>query len=343
MLALSKHMRFSARTLALLLPAISWAAPTPQIHSWLGFEQHGDSFVARGTSFSLQVQRMGAVLRLPGSSVTLHALRGTGNATLTGVEQRPGLVHYVNGQTQASTYSLYSQAKAAGVYPGVDLIFRGNDQRFEYDFEIAPGHDPATIALAFQGGAGLKIGKDDDLLLTTPDGEIRQPKPVAWQFVNGEKRLVDVSYRISQDGSVSFHLGTYAPNLALTIDPAIVFQNDIGGSKLGSGTAIALDSLGNIFVAGQTNALDFPQVNPLPPPAGIPSTSFIQKWSPDGSTLIYSTYLGGSADISALAVDAAGSAYVAGTTGSPGFPVTPNAFQKQLAGLRNGFVSKLCS
>ena len=342
MLALSKHMRFSARTLALLLPAISWAAPTPQTHSWLGFEQRGDSFVARGTSYSLQVDPMGAVLRLPGSSVTLQTLHSQGAWALTGLEQRPGLVHYFKRPGPCEYLPFVSRVKAAaGVYPGVDLIFRGNDQRFEYDFEITPGRDPATIALGFQGATGLKIGKDGDLLLTTPDGEILQPKPVAWQFVNGEKHLVDVSYRISKDGSVSFLLGTYAPNLALTIDPAIVFQNDIGGSKLGSGTAIALDSLGNIFVAGQTDALDFPQVNPLPLPAGAHSTSFVQKWSPDGSTLIYSTYFGDSADISALAVDAAGSAYVAGTTGSPGFPVTPNAFQKQLAGLRNGFVSKL--
>ena len=337
-------MKFSVTTLLMLLPAMSVAAPIPPTNPWLGFEQREGAFVSRGTSYSLLLDSSHAILRLPTSAISLQPLHTAGPWTLTGIEQRPGLVHYFNASAPVSTYSLYAQVKATNVYPGIDLLFRGNDKRFEYDFEVAPGQDPRAIALGFEGASNLMIDKAGDLILNTPDGEIRQPKPVAWQFVNGEKRPVDVHYQLSKDNSVSFQLGTYAPNLALTIDPAIVFQNNVGGSKQGIGNAISLDPLGNIYIAGFTTALDFPQVNAIQSrPGTFNLTAFVQKWSADGSTLIYSTYLGGSTfdQATALAVDAAGNAYVAGVTNSADFPVTSNAFQKQHVGLRNGFVAKL--
>lgn len=328
----------------MFLPAVSWAAPLSPPGRWLGFEQRGDSFIARGSNYSVLVERSRAVLALPHSAVTLQALGGTGDWTLTGMEQRPGVVHYMNGANPAESYRLYSQVKAVNVYPGIDLIVRGNNEHFEYDFEVRAGNDAGAIAIAFQGITGIAIDDHGDLILHAADGEIRQPKPHAWQIVNGEKHLVDISYRLSRGGSVRFQLGTHESGADLTIDPEVVFQNNVGGSTPGFGESIALDPAGNIYVAGYTRAFDFPVVNPLQAHNGTQSsTAFVQKWSADGSTLIYSTYLGGSTYDAAygLAVDSAGDAYVGGVTGSADFPVTANAFQKQLAGNINAFVAKI--
>jgi uncharacterized protein (TIGR03437 family) len=327
----------------MLLPAASWATPESPAGHWTGFEQRGYSFVARGANYSLLVERSRAVLTLPRSTVTLQTLQGASAWTLTGMEQRPGVAYYFNGPNPVTTYRLYSQVKATNVYPGIDLLLRGNNEHFEYDFEVLAGYDAGAIALGFQGASGIDIDERGDLILQTADGEIRQPKPLAWQIVNGEKHFVDISYRLSKDRSVSFELGPHAVSADLTIDPEVVFQNDVGGSKPGVGESIALDSTGNIYVAGNTNALDFPLVNPLQNRKGTGDTAFVQKWSPDGVTLIYSTYLGGSNSDAAfaLAVDSAGNAYVAGRTVSADFPVTANAFQKQLAGQANAFVAKI--
>jgi hypothetical protein len=336
-------MRLCAIVCLMLLPAASWATPESPAGSWAGFEQRADSFVARGANYSVLVERSRAVLTFPRSAVTLQTLQGASAWTLTGMEQRPGVAHYFNGRNPVKTYRLYSQVRATNVYPGIDLLLRGNNEHFEYDFEVLAGHDAGAIALGFQGASGIDIDERGDLILQTADGEIRQPKPLAWQIVNGEKHLVDISYRLSKDGSVSFEPGPHAARVDLTIDPEVVFQNNVGGSKQGFGESIALDSTGNIYVAGYTSALDFPLLNPLQNRKGTQTTAFVQKWSPDGSTLIYSTYLGGSNFDAAyaLAVDSAGSAYIAGTTGSADFPVTANAFQKQLAGRTNAFVAKL--
>ena len=111
---------------------------------------------------------------------------------------------------------------------------------------------------------------------------------------------------------------------------AIVYSSLVGGSI---GNAVAVDSLGNAYVAGQTtSAADFPAVNAFQPAAGGSSNTnaFLFKVNPAGSALVYSTFLGGSSfdEATGVAVDSSGNVYVAGDTLSPNFPVVnqiPNA------------------
>ena len=111
----------------------------------------------------------------------------------------------------------------------------------------------------------------------------------------------------------------------------------LGGTGSDRGNAIAVDAQGSAYVTGQTESADFPVT------AGAFDTSynsgegdaFVAKLSPDGSTLEYSTYLGGTdwegnEGAEAIAVDARGSAYVTGRTHAPNFPITPGAFDATL-------------
>lgn len=128
----------------------------------------------------------------------------------------------------------------------------------------------------------------------------------------------------------------------------LLYSTYLGGSA-GAGIAgIAVDSTGSIYVAGGTVSKDFPVVNAYQSQfkgtGQFPGQGFVTKFSPDGSTLDYSTYLGGSGNINGiggLAINSAGDAYVAGTTDSTDFPTTAQAIQGSLLGRANAFVAEL--
>jgi hypothetical protein len=115
---------------------------------------------------------------------------------------------------------------------------------------------------------------------------------------------------------------------------ALVYSTYLGGSASDVGSSIALDPLGYTYVAGYTFSTDFPLVNPLQRLLGGASDAFVAKFVPGGTSLVYSTYLGGvgTDQGEGIAVDAAGYAYVAGSTASADFPITSSASQTNLNG-----------
>jgi hypothetical protein len=110
---------------------------------------------------------------------------------------------------------------------------------------------------------------------------------------------------------------------------AVVYSTYLGGSGDDQSTGIAVDSAGYAYVTGFTTSADFPIKNPLQPDYGGGGDAFVAKINPTGSTLVYSTYLGGSGGdgASGIAVDSSDNAYVTGYTNSNDFPITPGAFQ----------------
>ena len=175
-----------------------------------------------------------------------------------------------------------------------------------------------------------------------------------YQLDGDKKTSVEGSFAVAGN-QVRFRLGSYDHSRALIIDPVLSYASYLAGSltdhigwtlgpgisAVGTSQGLAVDSAGSVYVAGDTYSIDFPTKNPYqgaPPakgPEAAPSTSgdwpsaFVTKFSPDGSSLVYSTYLGGNGYdyIYAIAVDSSGNAYVTGQTNSPNFPVTTGAYQ----------------
>lgn len=216
-----------------------------------------------GAGYVLTVSAHAASFDWGRQSVGIEFVGARPDAHLEGIRRMPGHVTYMLGTTKGDTYSLYNQVASRGVYPGIDAVFHDNQQRLEYDFEIAPRASADPIALAFPGADRVDIDTAGDLVLRAGARTIRQPKPSAWQTVRGERRAIAVEYREIEGGRIGFRAGACDPALPLVIDPAVVFDNVFGGSGGSSAAGVARDAQGNIYVAGTTSSVNFSTVNPL--------------------------------------------------------------------------------
>ena len=234
----------------------------------------------------------------------------------------------------------YRKVEYRNVYPGVNLIYYGNERQLEYDFVV--GARASDIVMLFDGASHVAIDDDGGLAIATDLGQLRQPAPVIYQDVNGARQSVDGGFVLDKAGRLTFRVGRYDRRLPLVIDPVLTYSTYFGGSAGDATMGMAVDAEGCVYLVGETASLDFPQLNAAQPAVGGSLDAFVAKLNPTGDQLVYATYLGGSSSEYAkdVAVDAAGNAYVTGSTTSRNFP-TFRARQSTLGGYSDGFVTKL--
>ncbi len=282
-------------------------------------------FLARGSGYTVFLTPTEAVLALgegrpERAVVRLTPVGASAAAHLVPDGELPGVVNYSRGSAAAPISApTYARVTYVDLYPGVDLVYYGRPRRLEYDFVVAPGADPAQIALAVEGAERLTVDADGDLVVHTAAGELRQPRPVVYQDIDGARRPVPGDYVLDGGARVRFRLGVYDASHPLVIDPVLAYSTYLGGSNeesdylWGAVFGIAVDATGNTYVTGTTTSVDFPTTPGAYRTLSGDQDAFVTKLSPTGAVL-YSTYLGGPcSDIgNAIAVDAAGNAYVTG-------------------------------
>jgi Beta-propeller repeat len=260
----------------------------------------------------------------------------------------PGKANYFIGNDPKkwrTNVPLYAKVRYREVYPGVDLVYHGNQQQLEHDFVVAPGADPRSITLNLAGTEKLSLDPQGALVLAVKDGELRLDKPRIYQEVDGVRREVSGGYVLKGTHQVHFKVAAYDASRPLVIDPVLFYSTYLGGaSEDQAAGGVTADSSGNAYICGYTDSANFPITS------GAFQTSllgfrdgFVTKLNPTGSSLVYSTYLGGSGgdSVGNIAIDSAGNAYVVGETTSSDFPITPGAFQPTAASGDTGFVAKL--
>lgn len=245
----------------------------------------------------------------------------------------------------------YGRVRYHDIYPGIDLVYYGNQRQLEHDFVVSPGADPSLIALAVRGADRLRLDSAGNLLLMTQGGVLHLEKPAIYQIADGNRQTITGRFRLSGKNTVGFTVVKYNHHLPLIIDPVLSYSTYLGGSGDDYANSITVDATGNAYVGGSTTSVDFPTSAAFQTKiGGGTSDAFVTKIGPDGS-LIWSTYLGGSGadqiDTSDTAMDSGGNVYVAGQTVSLDFPISANALQKSYTGGGNfngagdGFVAKL--
>ena len=283
----------------------------------------------------------------PAAVVRMNLIGASKSPRVEGLEESPGKANYFIGNDPKmwrTNVPMYAKVKVQGVYPGVDLVYYGNQRKLEYDFIVAPGADPGSITMVVEGAERPSLNGQGDLVLAIEDREVRFQKPVVYQEVDGVRREISGSYKLKSAHQVGFQVGAYDGSRPLIIDPALSYSTYLGGSGVDQGLGIAVDSGGHAYVTGFTNSMNFPTT-----PVAFRTTSgggahaFVTKLNPTGSGLVYSTYLGGSSNDRGLgiAVDSGGHAHVTGLTNSTNFPTTPGTFQTTSGGGVHAFVTKL--
>jgi hypothetical protein len=257
-----------------------------------------------------------------------------------GLQELPTTVNYFLGSDPARwrrQVPTFASVRYREIYPGVDLIYYGNQRRLEFDFVVGPGADPAPIELSFDGAEWIEIEASGDLVMHTTAGPVRQNRPMVYQEVGGRRQVVDGHFVFRQNsradsagGSkrVGFKIGAYDRNQPLVIDPVLIYSSYLGGIGIDKAWDVAVDSNGNAYVVGETASTNFPVAAAFDPNFnGGPNDVFVAKLDAQGTNLVFATYLGGDQqDVGfALALGGNGDIYLTGTTSSTNFPVTTNA------------------
>lgn len=229
----------------------------------------------------------------------------------------------------ASNASVYEELIAKDVYPYIDLKLYSSNTNFKYDFIVHPNGNINKISLTYTGTDNMQL-KDGKLVIKTSIGEVYEQKPYAYQIINGEKKVVEANYVLNNQ-TLSFQIGNYNKNIDLIIDPTLVASTYSGSTETIYGHTATFDTAGNIYSAGAGFS-----PGGLPVSPGAYQTTYgggrdmcINKFSPDGSTQIYATYLGGSNDdYPHSLIDFEDKLYILGTSESANFPTTATAYDQ---------------
>lgn len=340
--------------------------PTSILESYgrlpMAFEKnHGQAadvfdFIARGAGYRVGLSSVEATLDLasrhskqssPPRSIRMRFVGARQNATASGADPAPGKINYFQGGAPSKHFTdieAFTRISYADIYPGIDVVYYGNQRHLEYDLSITPGADLTQIRMAFEGPDRIEIDKHGNLLLLIEGGEMTLQKPVIYQLVKGKRQIIDGQYIHLAENEVGFKVSSYEAQAPLIIDPVLSYSTYLGGSSDDVGTTIAVDAAGNAYLAGYTYSTNFPILNAYDRSLGHGDEDvFITKLDPTGSALVYSTYLGSARDMdiaTGIAVDDAGNAYVTGMTSGSGFPVTAGAYQTGQTG-GGAFAAKL--
>ncbi|MCI0588498.1 MAG: hypothetical protein L0323_16835 [Planctomycetes bacterium] len=319
--------------------------------------QWGESsrFVARSGAVTTGIEAGGLRLALlrreedrwDGAVVRLAFEGACAGVRVEGKARAPGSHNFLLG-AEPSRWRVevpaYESVLYRGVHEGIDVRVRHDGDRIEYDLLLAEGADLDRFRVRCEGAGAMRVGADGALVLETPVGEVRQPRPAAWVVRGDRREPVECSFRLLGGDRFGFSCPAREPRQALVVDPGIVYSTYVGASGYDEITDLAVDASGGAILVGRSNSMDLPAT-----PGAFSTTSgggfdaFAMRLSPTGGFLVYATYLGGSSldEAYGVAVDPSGAATVVGKTWSANFPATPGAFSTTLSGLTDGFVARL--
>jgi len=271
-------------------------------------------------------------------------------AIIEGIRKKEGTAHYYKGSNTKSWQidaPLFGSVVYRDLYPGIDMGYIGDDGVLETEFYLDPGADPHQIKLQYAGIKSKTIRHDGALVIETELGQFIEKTPIALQDIDGVIEDIEVRYIVDDNENIGFELGEYDHDNPLVIDPELIFLSTIGPGGVGPyGTDVALDSKGNLIIAGVANRF-FPATDTIEASNhedGFSNDGLLLKIDGQTGEVIWSALFGGKKfdNISGIAIDSMDNIYITGATSSDDFP-TLNPFQANSGGDDDAFMAKLDS
>ncbi len=243
----------------------------------------------------------------------------------------------------AGQVPLYKKITWKGVYNGVDAVVYSQGPSLKYDFMVQPGADPAQIVLAFDGvQPGLM--KDGSLQINTAVNTITEQAPYVYQRIGDKEVVVKANYKLLEGNRVTFEFPEgYNKAYALIIDPVLVFSTFSGSTVNTYGFSATYDLNGNLYAGGECFGVGWPATTgAFQTTYGTAIDAGINKYSSTGSTLMYSTYFGGSGtDLpNNMMANANEELVICGTTTSGNLPLSAGCFDNTYGGSTDIYIAR---
>ncbi len=287
------------------------------------------------------------------SIINLHAFQvnflNSTTEKLSPEVARPDYENYFVGKDKskwAGNVKKYEKVNYHNIYSNIGLKFYMQENYLKYDFNVMPNGNPDEIKLEYNGVEKIYL-EEGNLYIKTSVNEIVEQKPYAYQIVRGKEKEVKCKFVL--DGNVlsfAFPRG-YKKSLPLVIDPVLIFASYSGSTADNFGYTSTFNAAGNLYGGGVSFGIGYPLT------LGAYQTVYgggsrdisISKFTPNGTGLIYSTYLGGNGEDfpHSLIVNSNDELLILGTTNSINFPVTGAAYDNTHNGAYDIFVAKLSS
>ena len=309
------------------------STPTLRTLPLLFEEARNGSLLARSRAYTTGIDSEGATIAFGGRAVRLTFLGGGAAPARAEMPQRARVNYMVGPREQWRTnVPTFERVRLPHIYPGIDVVFYGNERQLEYDFELAAGVSSDTISIRIHGADELAIEDEGDLHIIVGGRTLIQHRPVAYQERDGVRVPIEARYVLAND-ELRFAVGPYDRQRPLVIDPVISYSTYFGATGSDAIDDVAVDTAGNALIVGYATGSDLPitSLRPKPNRASDPEPRdvYVAKLAPDGTPLWLSFYGGTSDDRgAAIAAGPGGEVVFAGTTQSPDFPTTPGAFDE---------------
>jgi Beta-propeller repeat len=295
---------------------------------------------AHANGYHVLLGATGPSISLGSHRVGMSLLHGNRAPRVEALDPLPTRTDYLIGNRSQWHTGIrsFSRVRYSAVYPGIDVVYYGNQSQLEYDFVLAPGADPDAIRIQFDGADRLRVNSDGDLVVQAAGSQMVQRRPVVYQRDSSAagRREVATHYVLTGRNTVGFRVDGYDRSSELVIDPVLAYCTYFGGHGQDQVNAIKYFN-GKLYMAGQSDTSDQPPVdgawaNNLQGLVNI--TVSIVDTTQYGYPVVYFAYIGGqNVDIPlAIDVDKHGVMYLTGTTTSTNFPMAGNAFQTTGAG-----------
>ncbi len=271
---------------------------------------------------------------------SINFLNSLGNVELSGKQMYSTYRNYYIGNDQskwASNVRQYKEVAYNRIYDGISFRIYGVNENLKYDFIIDPLANPNRIKLEYDGVDDIFI-KDEKLHVITSVNTIIEQEPYAYQIINGRKMEVKCKY-VLDNNTIHFDFPNgYDKTIELIIDPTLVFSSFSGSTKDNWGFSATFDNEGNLYGAG----IALKETDNYPTTTGAFQEVYgggrtdiaISKFSVDGASMLYSTYIGGNSTElpHSLIVNSVGQLVILGSTSSSDFPTTSNAYDNTFNG-----------